>query len=130
MGKDKCEGWGLDQTDCCDLGCHWNGLPTTLCATNSNCGGNGAVCMAQSGPSYTLKAWTSNQYWGATGNTVRVEFKVCDQWTIPQDFFTGASKKSIKQKKFNFPSLPTYIRLSIDGDDGWSFYKIQLINPN
>ena len=80
----------------------------------------GIVSIAQ----FCLEAATANGDKARTVDPVNVEFYVGQAWTAKQLFFHGAARDETRIATFTLESTPTKIRLSIDGNNGWAFWRI------
>lgn len=54
-----------------------------------------------------------------------VEFYIGEQWTAKQLFFTGTAQGETMVKRFPSAAGASKIRLSIDNDDAWGFWRIK-----
>ena len=54
-----------------------------------------------------------------------VEFYIGEQWSAKQLFFTGTAQGETMVKRFPSAVGASKIRLSIDNDDAWGFWRIK-----
>ena len=81
---------------------------------------------------YCLEAATANGVETGTSDRVNVEFYVGQAWTTKRQFFHGAARGETRIATINprsrytlAESTPTKIRFSIDGGNGWAFWRIK-----
>ena len=69
--------------------------------------------------------YTANGKNADTPETVSVEFYVGQKWTAKQLFFNGTKGGEKMSNTFTSVSTATKLRLSIDGTNGWAFWRIR-----
>lgn len=75
---------------------------------------------------FCLEAATSNGENTGTSDSVNVEFYVGQAWSSKQLFFKGAAPDETRMATFTLTkSTATKVRLTIDGGDGWAFWRIK-----